>query len=145
MQPNHSLNGVHARFQVHRSHSLITVSGTRALVRAQRSIPGQSVPPRLEIEVTKARLTRRGPAHCSQHRHKQPAAAAELLAEGSLSFRLRLPLTRQLLCFGDLFWGHALRDRVSIFFGIVVVLRHRQVEPFVRLDEVLRHALALGV
>jgi len=51
--------------------------------------------------------------HCGQHAE----GCCRVAGAEKLSFRLRLPLTRQLLRFGDLFWGHALRDRVSIFLA----------------------------
>src|SRR5258708_3483245 len=59
---------------------------------------------------------------------------------GILPFRFRLPLTRQLLRFGDLCRGHLLRDFISIADRILVTSRSRQAEPHVCVSIVLRHA-----
>ena len=59
---------------------------------------------------------------------------------GILPFRFRLPLTRQLLRFGDLCRGHPPRDAISIADRILVTSRSRQTEPHVCVNIVLRHA-----
>jgi hypothetical protein len=59
--------------------------------------------------------------------------------------RFWLPLACEHLRFGDLRWGHLLCDFVSTFYRILIALRRRQVEPHVRPDKVLRHAMAVGV
>ena len=59
---------------------------------------------------------------------------------GILPFRFRLPLTRQLLRFGDLCRGHLPRDAISIADRILVTSRSRQAEPHVCVNIVLRHA-----
>jgi len=72
--------------------------------------------------------------HCGQH----AGGCCGVAGAEKLSFRLRLPLTRQLLRFGDLFWGSCAPRLCLYFFGIVVFLRRRQVESHVRLDVVHR-------
>ena len=62
-----------------------------------------------------------------------------------LPFRFRLPLTRQLLRFGDLCRGHLLRDFISIADRILVTSRGRQTEPHVCLNIVFRHAQSRSV
>ena len=60
--------------------------------------------------------------------------------------RLRLPLTSQALGFGDLFGCHLGRAGVSVtlLFGLQS-RRRSKAEPHVRLNEILRHAFAVGV
>ncbi len=58
---------------------------------------------------------------------------------------LRLPLPRHALCLGKLVRGHPLAGSVAVPEGLVVALRGREVEPHVRQNVVLRHALACGV
>src|SRR3954465_11494319 len=50
---------------------------------------------------------------------------------GILPFRFRLPLTRQVLRFGDLCRSHLLRDLFSIDDRILVTSRSRHAEPHV--------------
>src|ERR1051325_2162026 len=64
---------------------------------------------------------------------------------GILPFRFRLPLTRQLLRFGDLCRGHLPRDAISIADRILVTSRSRQTEPHVCVSIVLRHAQSRSV
>ena len=59
---------------------------------------------------------------------------------GILPFRFQLPLTRQLLRFGDLCRGHLPRDAISIADRILVTSRSRHTEPHVCVSIVLRHA-----
>src|SRR5262249_54533638 len=66
--------------------------------------------------------------------------------------RLRLPLARALLRLGELVGRHLARDRVAVLDrgGAVARVvggkaRGGEIEPHVRVDGVLRHALAAGV
>src|SRR5262249_55156553 len=65
---------------------------------------------------------------------------------------LRPPLARELLSLGDLLWRHLARHHVAVFDGGVAVARigggearGGEVEPHMRADVVLLHALAGGV
>src|SRR5688572_7847379 len=66
--------------------------------------------------------------------------AMGLPGTGILPFRFRLPLTRQLLRFGDLCRGHLPRDAIPIADRIRVTSRSRHTEPHVCVNIVLRHA-----